>query len=88
MRGSSEAPPTGGTSPSTGSVSPSPAEESPSGAPTTTIAIPPVDGPYDWTIDAADFVTTVDNPYFPLTPGTTFVFAGTSEGEREVVTVR
>ena len=27
-------------------------------------------------IDPADFVERVDNPYFPLEPGTTFVFEG------------
>jgi hypothetical protein len=51
------------------------------------LAIPPVDGPYDWTIDPADFVDTVDNPYFPLTPGARLVYEGHSEGEREVVTI-
>ena len=80
--GTPEEPPSdGGGSPTT-SPAASPTE------PSEPIAIPPVDGPYDWTIDPRDFVTTVDNPYFPLTPGTTFVFAGTSDGEREVVTVR
>lgn len=52
------------------------------------IEIPPVDGPYDWTIDAADFVSTVDNPFFPLDPGTVLVYEGRSDGEREVVTIR
>jgi hypothetical protein len=55
--------------------------------PSTAIEIPPVEGPYDWTIDPADFVTTVDNPYFPLEPGTTLVYEGASHGEREVVTI-
>jgi len=32
-------------------------------------------------IDPADFVTVVDNPYFPLVPGTTFFFEGTDAGE-------
>jgi hypothetical protein len=88
--GSSGEPPSTSRSPSPAETSqpPSPTEESPSQEPVPTIEIPPVDGPYDWTIDPADFVTTVDNPYFPLTPGTIFVFAGTSEGEREEVTVR
>jgi len=36
---------------------------------------------YDPVINPASFVTTVDNPYFPLTPGTTLVYEGpTSEG--------
>jgi hypothetical protein len=86
--GSSGGSPSASQAPSPTQETPSPTEGSPSGAPAATIEIPPVDGPYDWTIDAADFVTTVDNPYFPLEPGTTFVFVGTSEGEREVVTVR
>jgi hypothetical protein len=38
-------------------------------------------------IDPADFVDSVDNPYYPLTPGTTLVYRGLSDGEREVVRV-
>lgn len=53
----------------------------------TPIAIPPVDGPYDWSVDPATFVDAVDNPYFPLTPGTTLVYEGSSDGEHEVVTI-
>jgi len=30
--------------------------------------------PYDPAIDPNNFVATIDNPYFPLTPGTTFVY--------------
>jgi hypothetical protein len=52
------------------------------------IEIPPVDGPYDWQIDPANFVEGVDNPYFPLTPGTVLVYEGHSGDEREVVTIR
>ena len=37
--------------------------------------------PYDPVIDPANFVAVVDNPYFPLVPGTTFVYEGqTQEG--------
>jgi hypothetical protein len=32
--------------------------------------------PYDPVIKASDFVATIDNPYFPLKPGTTFVYEG------------
>jgi len=32
--------------------------------------------PYHPTIDPAKFVPTVDNPFFPLVPGTTFVYEG------------
>jgi hypothetical protein len=31
-------------------------------------------------IDPADFVSGVDNPYFPLVPGTTFIYRGETEG--------
>jgi len=38
--------------------------------------------PYRKEIDPADFVDRVDNRYFPLTPGTTFVYEGeTEDGE-------
>ena len=37
--------------------------------------------PYDPVIDLSNFVTRIDNPYFPLTPGTTFIYEGqTAEG--------
>jgi hypothetical protein len=37
--------------------------------------------PYDPVIDPSNFVTRIDNPYFPLTPGTTFISEGqTAEG--------
>jgi hypothetical protein len=32
--------------------------------------------------DPANFVATVDNPWFPLIPGTTFTYRGTKDGER------
>jgi hypothetical protein len=38
---------------------------------------------YSVTIRAADFTAEVDNPYFPLTPGTTWIYEGTSDGEVE-----
>lgn len=39
--------------------------------------------------DPTQFVDIVDNPYFPLQPGTTFIYEGTSDGEveRDEVTV-
>ena len=39
--------------------------------------------------DPANFAGPVDNPWFPLTPGTTLVYRGTKDGEpsRDVVTV-
>jgi len=38
---------------------------------------------YDPVIDPANFVSTIDNPYFPLVPGTTFTYEGESDGESE-----
>ncbi len=40
--------------------------------------------PYKPLIDPSRFSTKIDNPYFPLTPGTVLTFKGTSEGEQEV----
>ena len=41
--------------------------------------------PYDPVIDPANFVTTIDNPYFPLKPGTTFMYeAQTADGFEHV----
>lgn len=37
-------------------------------------------------IDAAAFVAVVDNPYFPLTPGTTYVFEGGGEHNEVAIT--
>lgn len=36
-------------------------------------------GPYNPVINPADFVATIDNPYFPLTPGTTYIYEGITE---------
>lgn len=37
--------------------------------------------PYDPVIDPADFVAVITNPYFPLTPGTTYIYEGqTAQG--------
>src|SRR5919108_5983157 len=75
--------PAGGTSPGR-----SGATTGGSPAPATTIEVPPVDGPYDWTVEPTNFVEGVDNPYFPLSPGTVWISKGESDGEPEVVTVR
>jgi len=46
-------------------------------------------GPYDPPIDPNDFTTVIDNPYFPLTPGTTWTYeTQTADGlETDVVHV-
>jgi hypothetical protein len=44
----------------------------------------PVFGPgadYHPTVDPSNFTANVDNPYFPLRPGTTLVYAGTKDGK-------
>ena len=44
---------------------------------------PPNDPDYDPMLDPADFGGPIDNPLFPLVPGTTFHFEGESEGESQ-----
>ena len=44
-------------------------------------------GNYAASIDPADFVDVVDNPYFPLTPGSRWVYEGESEGVAERIEV-
>ena len=44
------------------------------------------DAPFEPTIDAADFVAQVDNPYFPLVPGSRWVMEGEGESAGEVTT--
>jgi len=34
-------------------------------------------------INPKDFSTTIDNPFFPLVPNTTFVYVGTKDGSPE-----
>jgi hypothetical protein len=36
--------------------------------------------PYDPVIDPSNFVDKIDNPYFPLVPGTVFIYEGQSTG--------
>jgi len=43
--------------------------------------------PYDPVIDPANFVATIDNQFFPLTPGTTFIYEGTTEEGLEHIEV-
>jgi hypothetical protein len=52
----------------------------------------PVRTPYSPKVDPADFVTMIDNPLFPLRPGTTFLYRGergrVRQVDEEVVTHR
>jgi hypothetical protein len=50
-------------------------------------AFPPPVSPYEPQIDPADFVASIDNPYLPLEPGTTLVYEGQSDGEKETDTI-
>jgi hypothetical protein len=68
------------------STTPPPSTPSPT-ARAEPIRIPPADGAYRVKIDPADFGRPIDNPYFPLKPGTTYVFEGVSGGRAEVDTV-
>src|SRR3954463_5402010 len=75
----------GGTSTSTTTVS------RPSGSRATSASVlAPIHGKYSPKIDPSNFVTTVDNPYWPLKPGTTFHFQGvrgtTPQTDNETVT--
>ncbi len=61
-------------------------------ADTTTAAAAPVIDPGDGghyapELDPADFVDGVDNPYFPLVPGTTWVYEGQDDDETEHIEV-
>ena len=45
--------------------------------------VQPTDQPYAPVIDPANFIKGIDNPYFPLKPGTTFVYEGKTEKGNE-----
>ena len=81
----------GGPTPETATSSPPPSAEPSAGEPSPTAAAaanpaPYVEGqPYEPAFDPASFGGPVDNPWFPLAPGTTWVYRG--GGERIVTTV-
>ena len=67
------------------------------GSSTTSVAAPssasqlaPIQGKYSPTIDPSNFVTTIDNKYWPLKPGTTYHYKGvrgtTPQTDNETVT--
>src|SRR4051794_16330230 len=39
--------------------------------------------PYEPSLAAADFTTTIDNPYFPLPVGRTLVYRGVKDGQTQ-----
>jgi hypothetical protein len=82
--------PSGGTS--SASVTSSSPSTPTSGAPLPASSLAPIGGAYAPSIDASNFVTTIDNPYWPLRPGTTYRYEGTRgrtpQTDVEVVTRR
>ena len=50
-------------------------------------ATPAAEGTYAPEIDPAKFSTTIDNPYFPLVPGTVFNFKGEEDGAKQEETI-
>ena len=46
------------------------------------------DDPYEPTIDPSDFVEGIDNPYYPMVPGTVWVYEGVSEEGLERIEFR
>jgi hypothetical protein len=63
---------------------------SPTSSPRSASTLAPVHGTYSPSIDPANFVQTIDNPYWPLEPGTTYTYDGvrgtTPQTDVEVVT--
>jgi hypothetical protein len=63
---------------------------SPTSSPRSASALAPVHGTYSPSVDPANFVQTIDNPYWPLEPGTTYTYDGvrgtTPQTDVEVVT--
>ena len=61
-------------------------------SPTDVAALPTVPalpaGPYTIDVTSADFVAGVDNPYFPLTPGSTKVLEGMTENGLEHIEIK
>jgi len=51
---------------------------SPTSSPGSASSLAPVHGIYVPSIDPANFVQTIDNPYWPLEPGTTYTYEGVS----------
>jgi hypothetical protein len=60
--------------------------------PTSATRLAPIHGPYSPSVDPANFVTTIDNRYWPLQPGTAFHYRGlrgtTPQRDDELVTRR
>jgi hypothetical protein len=44
----------------------------------------PTEPPWNPSIDPADFVPQIDNPFLPFTPGTVFTYTGVTDGHPEI----
>ncbi len=53
----------------------------PTSTPSATSSSPSPSGAYQVSIDPANFTASVTNPWFPLVPGTTFIYEGVKEGK-------
>ncbi|HSS37070.1 MAG TPA: hypothetical protein VLR93_12420, partial [Patescibacteria group bacterium] len=72
--------PAGGSPPATASsAGAGPSTPAPASTPS---AVPSAGG--SPAIDPANFTTTIDNPWFPLVPGTTYTYHGTKDGKAAV----
>jgi hypothetical protein len=78
---SSSGGPSKASGPSVSPSGPSVSASTSSGSPSAPLAssLAPVHGTYSPKIDPSNFVATIDNPYFPLKPGTTFLYKGVQE---------
>lgn len=80
------APATATTSSSVASTpTPAPTDPSPSPSPDAASTVPQGDEPVD--LDPADFTTDIDNPYWPMAPGTRWTYTEVEEGEVKAVVV-
>jgi hypothetical protein len=85
---------TGGGPPTSAAGTSAPANPTSVASPTAEPAsgLAPIHGQYSPSIDPSNFVETIDNPYWPLMPGTTYRYegirGGTKQTDIEVVTHR
>jgi hypothetical protein len=69
----------GGCGSSTHQQGPAQSQKTTATSTTSASKLAPIHGPYSPNIDPANFVAKIDNPYFPLIPGTGFHYKGVAE---------
>ncbi|MGH9111267.1 MAG: hypothetical protein ACRDZN_03060, partial [Acidimicrobiales bacterium] len=82
--GSDDSSSTAGTAETTGSTE---TTDQASGDSAEPVIDPGDGGDYQPDVDPANFVETIDNPYLPYAPGSSWTYEGTDEGETERVEV-